>query len=346
MYGERQRSAPRTRAAARTAAAFDGGMVGRVTGRRLNLALLLLLAVAFVSGWVAFTLSGDRAGATLLVHGSAGVGVLLLVPWKTRLSTRSIGRRRHRTLWWPSLVVAAGIAISIAAGLAHSAGRPYLGAGLTAMEFHVGAALAVLPFAVWHLWARPVRLRPADLSRRSFTAGLLLSTASVAGLRLLPSADRAPTGSYPASAPVPTVWMFDPVPNLQTQSWRLIAGGRAWTYEELARFDDRIRARLDCTGGWWTESDWSGAWVQRLLSPPPASGSYLVRSATGYQRRFPPDEPLLIALNVDGGALPAGNGFPARLVAPRRRGFEWVKWVVEVRSEGAPAWWQLPFPAQ
>jgi DMSO/TMAO reductase YedYZ molybdopterin-dependent catalytic subunit len=38
----------------------------------------------------------------------------------------------------------------------------------------------------------------------------------------------------------------------------------------------------------------------------------------------------LLATEVAGQPLPVGNGAPCRLVAPDRRGLEWVKWVTEV----------------
>ena len=71
-------------------------------------------------------------------------------------------------------------------------------------------------------------------------------------------------------------------------------------------------------------------------------------SATGYDRRFPVEEApkLLLALRLGGDPLSADHGFPARLVAPARRGFWWVKWVVQVEVQGAPHWLQLPFPLQ
>jgi DMSO/TMAO reductase YedYZ molybdopterin-dependent catalytic subunit len=49
---------------------------------------------------------------------------------------------------------------------------------------------------------------------------------------------------------------------------------------------------------------------------------------------------------MNGATLPMGNGFPARLVAPRRRGYEWVKWVVAAGADQVPAWFQPPFPLQ
>ncbi len=35
----------------------------------------------------------------------------------------------------------------------------------------------------------------------------------------------------------------------------------------------------------------------------------------------------LLATHVADGPLPAANGAPLRLVAPRRRGLDWIKWV-------------------
>ena len=40
----------------------------------------------------------------------------------------------------------------------------------------------------------------------------------------------------------------------------------------------------------------------------------------------------------------AGHGFPARLVAPDRRGFWWVKWVVRIETSNVPWWVQSPYP--
>ncbi len=73
-----------------------------------------------------------------------------------------------------------------------------------------------------------------------------------------------------------------------------------------------------------------------------------MRSSTGYDRRFPIEEApgLLLATRFGGQALDAGHGFPARLVAPDRRGFWWVKWVVAIEVDGLPFWWQTPFPTQ
>jgi heme A synthase len=140
-------------------------------GRLTNLALLCLLALAFASGWVAFELSGQPARATLVIHAAAGVAIVLLVPWKALVARRGL-RRPHR-LRWASLALALGLVVSLVFGFVHSFGRPNIGY-LTAIDFHVGAAICVLPFVIWHVLARPAKLRRADLSRRNFLKGAAL----------------------------------------------------------------------------------------------------------------------------------------------------------------------------
>jgi len=97
----------------------------------------------------------------------------------------------------------------------------------------------------------------------------------------------------------------------------------------------------------------ASGWVAFELSGQPAratlgTSSVYVRSVTGYGRRFDISEAsrLLLATRLDGATLESGHGFPVRLVAPGRRGFAWVKWVVSVETDTAPWWWQPPFPLQ
>jgi DMSO/TMAO reductase YedYZ molybdopterin-dependent catalytic subunit len=234
------------------------------------------------------------------------------------------------------------------------------------MELHVGAALLAVPFAAWHVLARPVRPRAVDLSRRALLRQGAVATAAAAGyavsegvvrLARLPGEGRRFTGSYevgsfqPELMPVSS-WMFDPVPQLDPGEWRLrvmtAVGARDWTYEELLAFDDRLRCVLDCTGGFWSEQDWSGVFLHRLLPEVGDSLSVRVVARTGYDRRFPVEDlsRLLLATRLGGSLLSAEHGHPARLVAPDRRGFWWVKWVVAIELDGLPDWWQPPFPVQ
>jgi hypothetical protein len=329
-------------------------------GRRTNLALLGLLAAAFLTGWLAFSFNNWSSRVVLVVHGLAGLAIIGLLPWKSLLARRSLLRRRGAG-WFAGASLALLLLVSLAFGLLHSGGLPYLWTvplltsvpllrDLTAMELHVGAALALLPVAVWHVIVRPVRARPADLSRRVILRLGILLGVSAAALAVLPAGRRGLTGSYQLDSLPVTSWLFDPVPAADAASWSMLAGSRRWTYAELASSSDRVRAVIDCTGGWYSEQEWEGSWLTRLLPPEQLAGalSVSVRSATGYTRRFDVADlsRLLLATRVGGSELGPGNGYPARLVAPGLRGFWWVKWVVELRPEPVPWWLQSPYPLQ
>jgi DMSO/TMAO reductase YedYZ molybdopterin-dependent catalytic subunit len=332
--------------------------------RWTNLALLVLLGSAFTTGWVAFFYGTAPSRWSLVIHAASGFGIVALTPWKSLIARNGIRRRRKG--WIDSLVFTVLVVVSVLAGLLHSSGLLVQLGPISAMEVHVGAALVAIPFAIWHVIARRMLVRATDLSRRSLLrGGVLLGAAGVAyaaseGLvrvNNLAGARRRFTGSYAVGALQPnqlpvTQWMFDNVPAIDAAGWRLAVatGGsiRKWTLDELMGFDDRVRATLDCTGGFYSEQDWSGVWLSRLLPATPGALSLLVHSSTGYSRRFPIDEAarLLVATRVGGQPLDAGHGFPVRLVAPNRRGFWWVKWVTEITAEALPSWWQAPFPTQ
>jgi DMSO/TMAO reductase YedYZ molybdopterin-dependent catalytic subunit len=80
---------------------------------------------------------------------------------------------------------------------------------------------------------------------------------------------------------------------------------------------------------------WRGVPLRTLLEvagADPDATFVNVRSATGWMvplERADLDDALL-ATHVAGAPLPPGNGAPLRLVAPRRRGLDWVKWVVDI----------------
>jgi DMSO/TMAO reductase YedYZ molybdopterin-dependent catalytic subunit len=332
--------------------------------RWTNLALFVLLGLAFTTGWVAFFYGTAPSRASLIVHAASGYAIVALTPWKAVIAARGLQRRRPG--WWASLVFTGLVMVSIGAGIMHSTGLLLAFGPFSAMTVHVGAALVAIPFVAWHVLARRIPVRAVDLSRRSLLrAGALLGGAGLAygageaAVRLLslPGSTRRFTGSYedgslqPAQLPV-TQWMFDAVPAIDPATWRLTvqmgATTREWTYDELLAFDDRVRATLDCTGGFYSTQDWSGVWLSRLLPVDPKGESLHIRSLTGYDRRFTARDAnrLLVATRLGGMPLDPGHGFPVRLVAPDRRGYWWVKWVTTITIDELPSWWQLPFPMQ
>jgi hypothetical protein len=328
-------------------------------GARINLALLGLLSIAFFTGWLAFAFATAPARWSLAVHAAGGFAIVALLPWKSIIARRGLDRPRPGR--WASILLGILVVISLIAGALHSSGLLVYWGPLTAMEVHVGAAIAAVPLVVWHVVARRIRVRPTDLSRRNvLRAGALIAGAAVAyaGTEMLvrtsglPGAVRRFTGSYEAGSYQPdqmpvSSWIFDAVPQIKQSAWRLSAGGRDWSYDELFAFDDRLTATLDCTGGFFSTQEWAGIRLDRLIGK--AEGmSVRVRSTTGYDRRFPIERSssLLLATRFGGQKLDPGHGFPARLVVPEGRGFWWVKWVSAIEVDDVPHWWQPPFPLQ
>lgn len=333
-----------------------------MAGRRTNLALMVLLIGALLTGALAYATGTGWARLWIVAHGVVGLGILLLAPWKSVIVRRGLARKRRG--WVISLAFAVLVAVAIVFGVLHATGILVSMGELTSLQIHVGAALLAIALGLLHVLAKQVRMQRTDVTRRNLlrTGALLGATgvayAAVEGLvqaTSLPGADRRFTGSYetgsfrPEDMPV-TQWLNDPVPSIDATGWRLLveteSQTREWTYDELAEFDDRLRATIDCTGGWYAEQDWEGVRLSRLFPDVGEARSLSVVSATGYRRRFPVrDLPnLLLATRLGGASLGAGHGFPARVCAPGRRGFWWVKWVERLELSATPWWWQPPFP--
>jgi len=334
----------------------------RPPGRRTNQALLVVLLLAFGTG-VATVAIGSPDGAWVAIgHGICGMAVALLIPWKSRVVRG--GLRRARVGRWLSLLLAVLALVTLIAGLGYATGLVRSIAGKPGLWVHIAVALALVPLVVWHVWARRIRPRRADLSRRALlqagllaagAAGLYAAAAGAVSVLGLPGARRRFTGSYetgsfrPEAMPT-TSWLLDAVPTVDPDRWRLTVmdgqGRRELTLAQLTASDTQVRATLDCTSGWYSRQDWTGVPLGTLLHRGPGTQSVYVHSVTGYWVRLPIHDlhRLILATQVGSAPLSADHGFPARLVVPGRRGYWWVKWVDRIEVQATPSWWQPPFP--
>lgn len=327
-------------------------------GRRTNLAIAVLLVIAVLSGLASQTIGVDWPLDLAVVHGAVALGILLLAPWKTTIVRRGLRKRRRGRIF--SLALLTLVLITVVSGLLHSYGEVSRIGPLTVMQIHVGGAVLALGLAVDHFRRHPVTPRHFDVDRRAFLrAGTL--TAAAAGLWLAwegtlraletPGAERRFTGMiergshHPAELPV-TSWLDDAVPRIDPNEWTLEVAGRTLTLQDLeAMPTDTFPAVLDCTGGWYSEQEWSGVRLDRLVDPA-GNRSFVAWSETGYARRFPVGdlESTWLVTRLGGEPLSPGHGSPARIVAPARRGFWWVKWVTKIELSPVPWWVQSPFP--
>jgi DMSO/TMAO reductase YedYZ molybdopterin-dependent catalytic subunit len=334
----------------------------RPPGRQTNQALLVVLLFAFGTG-VATVAIGSPDGAWVAIgHGICGLAVVLLIPWKSRVVRG--GLRRARLSRWLSLLLAALALFTLIAGLGYATGLVRSIAGMPGLWVHIAVALVLVPLAVWHVWARRIRPRRTDLSRRALmragavavgAAGLYAAGEAAVRVLGLPGARRRFTGSYETASFRPeampsTSWLLDAVPGVDPDRWRLTIndgqGPRELTLAQLTAYGTQVRATLDCTSGWYSHQDWTGVPLRTLVHRGPGAQSVYVHSVTGYWVRLPIHnlDRLLLATQVGGEPLSADHGFPVRLVAPGRRGYWWVKWIDRIELQTTPSWWQPLFP--
>src|SRR5260370_24497096 len=130
-------------------------------GASTNLALLGLLAAAFITGWLAFAFATAPARWSLVVHAAAGFAILALLPWKSMIARR--GLERPRPGRWASVLLGVLVLVSLGAGLLHSTVLLVDWGSLTAMDLHVGAALTAVPRALRYAAWRRAPDCPPDL---------------------------------------------------------------------------------------------------------------------------------------------------------------------------------------
>lgn len=335
--------------------------------RLVDWSLFVLICVEVITGFVSFTIGAPEGWPIFWIHRIVGLTLIVLLIFKLR---RVRYRLLNREQWQPSTLLSVLTTIAavgaLTTGIVWVFGLDIRISYWTLLSIHVGFGLALFILLIPHMWTRFHPPRRVDFTTRRAAlqySGLLIGGAVVYRLQeainrrfATPGADRRFTGSQPrtgegnGSFPV-TSWVADNPEPIDREAWHLQIIGHVQqpielSYQELTGQAD-VDALLDCTSGWYTEQTWGGYRVADLLAAAggeTAAGQWVrFVSVTGYRWSLPIDEAkeTIVATHVGGEQLSHGHGAPLRLVAPGRRGFQWVKWVtrIEVRSENDPAQW-------
>ncbi|EMA42785.1 molybdopterin-dependent oxidoreductase [Halococcus saccharolyticus] len=332
----------------------------------------ILGAVCFAVATGLLGLVSGRTGDAwvFVTHGIGGLSLVLLLFWKLRRVRHRVTSRAAWDRYTPFSILLGAVAIAaLATGVYWTFGGRFGIGPWTGLFVHMALGVLVVPLLLIHLRGRFRAPSTDDFAgRRTALSGVAVVGFGALTWRLqrganrlfgLAGADHRFTGSREDGSgegnafPV-TSWVADDPDPIDPDDWQLRVGGRV--ERELA-FDGGAldsdagrRAVLDCTSGWYSTHDWQGIRIGDLLdSAEPTDEAQWIsfRSVTGYRWSLPIEEArdALLATHVDGERLSHGHGFPLRLVAPGRRGFQWVKWVesVEVRRKRDMSEWVAIF---
>jgi DMSO/TMAO reductase YedYZ molybdopterin-dependent catalytic subunit len=332
--------------------------------RLTDWSLALATTFAFVTGVLSLISGHLEEWLIFTLHGIAGFWLLLLMWGKLRrVWPRLIALQRwdRRTIFGVlALLFVIGVTGS---GIWWAVGSTWIFAGFNALNWHIVLGFVLTAVMVMHMVARVKWLRKRDIVGRRralhFSALLLGSVTLWPSQQLaertlqLPGAQRRFTGSYESgsyagNAFPSSSWVADQPRPLDAQTWRLSLGGavatpRSFSYDELVAAGDELEATLDCTGGFYSTQRWRGTRLGRLLDVATlhSDAQYVsFISVTSYRWSLPLAEAreALLATHTGSEPLAYEHGFPLRLIAPGRRGFEWVKWItrIEVRTTPDP----------
>ena len=349
---------------------LSGGLFLNMRFPWANVALIALVVAELVTGYLGLTHSNPEWIAAMHLHRSFGFAILGLFVWKSRNILGSLRsgyswRLRGREMMW-SLLLLVGLLTTLGLGMAWSHLGPYYWLGFSGTTLHMNLAWMLIPLLLWHSLRHRISFRRRYLANRRnllraaglALAGLLLWRTAELAVILSdgPGARRRYTGSYPEDGPSfpVTMWLNDRVQRIDPAEWRLTVGGHVeqpfeLDFAEFQRWRHAVTATLDCTGGWHTTRRWEGIPVNELLARArlkSGAASITIRSRTGYFRRYSlaESERAVLAGWVDDAPLSPGHGFPARMVEPHKRGYDWVKWVDSITVNNTGKWWQPPLP--
>jgi hypothetical protein len=330
--------------------------------RLTDWSIALATVIAFLTGVISLVSGHPQEWLIFLLHAIGGFWLLLLMWGKLRrVWPRLVHLRRwdRRTIF--GLLALLLVTLALGSGIWWATGGDVYVVGFNLLNWHIILGFVVTAAIVFHMFVRAKRLRKRDIVGRrrviQFSALLIGGVALWPGEQFterilnLPGAKQRFTGSrelgsYSGNAFPTSSWVADQPRPIDVQTWRLMLDGavttpRDFSYEELVAAGDELEATLDCTGGFYCTQRWRGIRVGRLLDQVALDrdARYVsFVSVTSYRWSLPLEEARNAVLATHAGeeSLSHEHGFPLRLVATDRRGFEWVKWITRVEVLTAP----------
>lgn len=338
----------------------------------VNTLLLIILLAQAVTGYLGLINNEVQLNWVLWLHGIGAYAIVLMIYWKGTVIFDAFRRKKvwtfPRIMFVFTLIL---LVLSLALGFLWTFTGPSYFLNISTVSWHIYISVFLMALMLWHAWKmRFVFKLSTSKDRGMFLRMGLFSLGGLATWALLgeiknrrawPGAIRRFTGSYPIGLDTgrfPVVsWINDRTPEVDLETWRLTIEGAVQNRIEISYSNLRamahssVEATLDCTGGWYTTQTWQGVRISDLLADAGAldnAASITVISETGYYRKFSISEAnrYLLAFDMNNRPLPAGHGYPIRLIPSDKRGVEWVKWVTAIHVNTTSKHWQSPLPLQ
>lgn len=339
-------------------------MINSTNVRFINALILILFCVLGLTGL--YGLVWPFPSSLFEIHRIAGWALIVLIPWKGAISLRSLRRGwshslgRNTMILISVLLTLATITILILALLwTWQIGSYYVWIGpwaYSAIGWHWGIALGLVPLFIIHVWRRWPRPRRTDFIARRQTLKLMgFGAAALATWGMAETLAKAmennkaqrrftgsrEEGSFAGNAHPVTTAPDQGKIRLDPDTWTLRVTGAVTTpltltYPEIIEAStSEVTATLDCTGGWYTVQTWRGILLTDLLTQAglrPEAMGIILRGVLDYTAPFTLEQAseILLATHVGGEVLNHSHGFPLRAVVPSRRGWHWVKWLMEI----------------
>src|SRR5215216_5410986 len=332
--------------------------------RFINILILVLFCVLGMTGL--YGLIWSFPSWLFEIHRIAGWALIVLIPWKTAISIRSL-RRGFSRKFDRSVLIVVSILLAVATltililamKWTWQVGPAYVWIGpfaYSAIGWHWGIALGLAPLFLFHVWKRWPRPKQQDfLGRRQALKLMGVGAAAIATWRIAETLARSieSTGlerRFTGSREYGSFTGLDfPITNgadqgkirIDPQTWRLTLKGAVknpltFSYEDVLQLSNsEITATIDCTGGWYSTQAWRGIRLADLVAQAQVQQQkhiLVLRDVSGYTAHFTLDDmsEILLATYVGDQILNHWHGYPLRAVVPSRRGGHWVKWLTEI----------------
>jgi hypothetical protein len=133
------------------------------------------------------------------------------------------------------------------------------------------------------------------------------------------------------------------VPEIDAVAWQLRVRGLVGTeldigLDELKAMPKTVQvSTLKCVEGPFGTAEWGGVPLSHVLTLAGVSSGavdVVFVSADGFTTSLTLEDSfadgVILAYEMNGEQLPAGQGYPVRLVAPEKYGYKWAKWITEI----------------